>query len=888
MSPRASHRVPAIVLSALVGGVLLGAAPGAASAATFYNFESPQTHPIALSPGGTFLYAVNTADNRLSVFDRATMVRIAEVQVGMEPVGVAHRPFSNEVWVVNHLSDTVDVIDTNTWRVARTIVVGDEPAALAFNPAGSRAYVTLSQRNQLVVIDAASRIPNPPINLLPPLSNSPDPRAIDVDRTGAFAYVATFESGNRTRGLRPSTDPNALETIIFDPTLNDDDLIVVRLLDNVIVNRVPNLGAVLTNVRVSPDNARVCLTGWDARNLVFMIENLGGHPTVNKLVCLDRATLGVVVNVDLDGPQPYERSQAVAQPSDLVFDARGRIWVTAQGNDEVVILDAAGRRIGRLPSGRGPRGLAFDPGSERLYVFNRLSRDITVIDTAADAVRSTVPIGYAPDPTFVEGRRFFYTAGQSGDGTQACVSCHADGHHDNLVWDVGEQADPKGPMVTQTLRGIFGDEPNHWRGEKPDLTTFNLAFEKLFNGTQLPAEDNQKMADYMGKVELLPNPNSNRDGTLTSIQAHCGQQLFMGVQPVDCGPGQHFNFPCVACHALPDGSNHLIIPGSVLLEHADFEVPVTQGMYDRVGFAHAGVPRTLVEFLSASPPFPPFSQADKQAMEAFVLQFPTDHHAAVGIERTANQGVCPGGVLDPEIAGTISFLEVEAGVGVLDLVVAGTMAPYGDVHFLFDPNTGTYFLDRSGPAPVTSADLTAAACAGTASLSFTGWAVGMGDPRARDSDEDGVMSGDEPALGTDARNPDTDADALKDGAEAGFGTSPTDPDTDDDGSLDGEEVADGTNPTNPNSVLKFLSVETVGGGADVQLDWTTVFNRRYLLQNFDGSGLLTGTEVFSDLHTTPSPEDESPEGTESFVDMAAAPPPGSYRIYKVKALPPGS
>ena len=45
--------------------------------------------------------------------------------------------------------------------------------------------------------------------------------------------------------------------------------------------------------------------------------------------------------------------------------------------------------------------LAFDPVSERLYVFNRLSRDITVIDTAARSVVATLDIGHDPAPSRV-------------------------------------------------------------------------------------------------------------------------------------------------------------------------------------------------------------------------------------------------------------------------------------------------------------------------------------------------------------------------------------------------------------------------------------------------------------------------------------------------------
>ncbi len=885
-------RLFASVRPVLIWFALLGASSPAA-AQSFVNFESPQTRPIALAPGGGLLYVVNTPDSRLSVIDSSTLALVAEIPVGLEPVAVAPRPGASEVWVVNHLSDSVDVIQVGTWQLLKTIPVGDEPASILFTPGGSKAYVTLSRPDQVAVIDAASRSVTKTLSLAsPPSFNTQDPRAMALDTTGSFLYVLPFESGNRTRGspMIPP-DPSNKGTIVFDPALSDDDLFVIRTLDDVIVNRVQNLGAILTNIRVSPDNSRIYVTGWAARNLVFMIENLAGHATINQLAILDRNTLGVISRVDLDGPQPYGRSRAVAQPFDLEFDNLGRIWVAAHGNDEVVILNANGNRMGRIPVGRGPRGLAFDPSSGRLYVACRLSHEVTVIDTTSDAVVASVAVGYDPTPPGLsEGREILFSAGFSGDGTQACGACHVDGHDDNLVWDVGSLADPKGPMFTQSLRGLDVNAPYHWRGEKPDLLSFDVGFRDLLGGNVLPAAANERLAAYMGSIHYPPNPSLNRDGSLKHPLAPCGEQLFMGVAPVDCpppGPGENRQFfPCVTCHALPHGSNHAIIPAQILRTHDDMEVPQLRGLSEKVGFLHDGRDSTLVEFLSFSPPFPPFPQIDKQAMAAFLLEFPTaEHHAAVGIERTANDTLCPGGILDPEIAGTISFLESEAALGLVDLTVAGTLAPHGGVHLAFDPNAGLYDFDRTGPVPVASSALTSAACSGTANLTWTAWPTGT-SVRALDRDEDLLLNGDEPGFGTDPADPDTDGDGLLDGEEPPLGTNPVVADTDGDGAIDGEEVFDGTNPLDAASFLHFLRVDLFPG-SDIEMEWTTVCGRSYEVESFDGSTFLTGDEVFAPIFTSPSPEAECPEGTEVFADPDQALPPGSCRFYRVKALPSG-
>src|ERR1039458_5414153 len=58
---------------------------------SYTNFEAKQTSPLRLSPDGTRLFAVNTPDARLSVFDvsQPTNPRlIAEIAVGLEPRGL--------------------------------------------------------------------------------------------------------------------------------------------------------------------------------------------------------------------------------------------------------------------------------------------------------------------------------------------------------------------------------------------------------------------------------------------------------------------------------------------------------------------------------------------------------------------------------------------------------------------------------------------------------------------------------------------------------------------------------------------------------------------------------------------------------------------------------
>ncbi|HEY5761042.1 MAG TPA: hypothetical protein VIU34_34705, partial [Steroidobacter sp.] len=123
-----TYDVDNIVLSGTPGG----GNPGGPRPALgeFVTFETGQVRPLALSSNGSRLYAVNTPDNRVEVFDTtgATPTPIQSIPVGLEPVAVALAN-DNELWVVNHMSDSVSIIDVSSSpaRIVNTLLVGDEP-----------------------------------------------------------------------------------------------------------------------------------------------------------------------------------------------------------------------------------------------------------------------------------------------------------------------------------------------------------------------------------------------------------------------------------------------------------------------------------------------------------------------------------------------------------------------------------------------------------------------------------------------------------------------------------------------------------------------------------------------------------------------------------------
>lgn len=165
---------------------------------TFTNFESAHVSPIAMTPDGTKLLAVNTANNSLEVFTLSTtgMVHSATIPVGLDPVTVRART-NNEAWVVCQVSDEISIVDLTLKATIRSVATENEPADLVFAGAPQKAYVSCAERESIQVFDPAN-LATAPVEIL---LKGEQPRALAVSPDGNTVYCAFFESGNRTTAI---------------------------------------------------------------------------------------------------------------------------------------------------------------------------------------------------------------------------------------------------------------------------------------------------------------------------------------------------------------------------------------------------------------------------------------------------------------------------------------------------------------------------------------------------------------------------------------------------------------------------------------------------------------------------------------------------------------
>jgi len=902
------------LLTSLLVPILLLAGAAAPADAAFTTFDTGQVRPLALSPDGARLFAVNTPDNHLEIFDvdaGGGLTHSATVTVGLEPVAVAART-NTEVWVVNHLSDSISIVDVSgVPRVVRTLLVGDEPRDIVFaGPGGNRAFVTTAHRGQNTPINMAVDLITPgqgradvwvfdATNLGATLGGTPltrivlfsdTPRALARSADGNTVYAAAFHSGNRTTSINPGlvcdggagagpctvagvTMPGGLPPpntnaagvpqpevgliLRFDGAawrdelgrnwnnavpfaLPDKDVFAINAAANPPVETASftGVGTILFNMAVNPVSGKVYVSNTEADNEVrfegpgiFASTTVQGHLHEARITVLSGATVTPRrLNKHIDYgvvPSPAgTAAKSLATPTGLVVNGAGNtLYVAAFGSSTVGVFDVAQLENDTfVPSaanhvavqGGGPSGLVLHEGHGRLYVATRFDDGISVIDTGTNTEIAHLSL-HDPEPASVQnGRPFLYDAVlTSSNGEASCSSCHVFGDFDSLAWDLGNPdgavlnnlnplrpglpADPdfhpmKGPMTTQSLRGMAGEGPMHWRGDRTGgldapsvqpnggafdevaaFTEFNPAFVSLLGrGTQLTTAEMQAFTDFILQVTYPPNPVRALDDSLTTDQ-QAGRNFYFNSNPSD-GVGA-----CNFCHVLAPASGFFGTDGFGVVEPQAMKIPHLRNAYQKVGkfgmplvtgtlgfnagdngfkgdqvrgfgYEHDGSVDTLFRFFDLSG----FNQGGNNAggftsdtqrrqMEQFVLAFDSNLAPIVGQQITITS--TNAGVAGPRI----DLLAARAAAGECELVVKGTVA--GEQRGVVRLASGQMRSDRASEPLVSEATLRTLAATPGQELTYTCVPPGNGQRIGVDRDEDGFFDQDELDAGSDPADP---------------------------------------------------------------------------------------------------------------------------------------
>lgn len=105
------------------------------------------------------------------------------------------------------------------------------------------------------------------------------------------------------------------------------------------------------------------------------------------------------------------------EPAGLVLDRDGILYVADRESRQVSVVDTRTMtRTATISVGQGPFALALNPAQDRLYIANVRSGDVSVIDTVARRVVATFTVGGMPYGVAVgpDGRQIFVTDQRAG------------------------------------------------------------------------------------------------------------------------------------------------------------------------------------------------------------------------------------------------------------------------------------------------------------------------------------------------------------------------------------------------------------------------------------------------------------------------------------------
>ena len=694
-----------------------------------------------------------------------------------------------DVWVFNAASPGTALGGT---PVTVLNMFGDTMRGLARNAAGTRVYAAVfhsgNKTTGLTDDIGEGGIAKPPPTTAADGTTQPQTGLIvQQDASGRWkdngdprTNTAPRDWSSRVKLNLPDYDVFTIDTSGSTPT---------------VTTRVSGVGTTLFNLAVNPASGKVYVSNQEARNVV-RFEGPGtrgttvrGHFVESRITVIDGTTPAPrhlnkhITSYNAAVGTAAEKAAALATPLEMAITPDGgTLYLAAMGSNKLARFSTAQLEGNSFtPSaasqlvltGGLPTGVVLDPARSLAFVTTRGDNGVSVVNTQSFTEQAHVKM-FNPEPaSVVNGRKFLFDASlTSSRGDSSCSGCHVFGDLDHLAWDLGNPDERrvqnpgaynvniprfgrntnlhpmKGPMTTQSLRGLKGNGPMHWRGDRTGASRtsgetleqqafqdFNVAFTGLLgNATELSDADMATFANYALQLVYPPSPILNLDLSLTTAQAQ-GQNLYNTVTSDTLTT-------CNGCHVVNAAQNRFGTDGTLAIEGGgvdeDMKIPHLRNMYTKVGmfadntqisgaehfgdqirgfgFDNAGASGTIADFLSA--PVFTFNATQRAQVEQFVLAMNSELNPIVGQQVT----VTPANASQSDIASRLNLLIARGKVTSprveCEVVAKGVV---GNVAkgWVFNRTSNTFVPDKTTEGALTQAQLLAAAAADGAPLTFT-------------------------------------------------------------------------------------------------------------------------------------------------------------------------
>jgi YVTN family beta-propeller protein len=276
-------------------------------------------------------------------------------------------------------------------------------------------------------------------------------------------------------------------------------------------------------------------------------------------------------------------------PGPVLSTQSGAIIVALSGVDRVAInRDPSRPYVYRTSVGGNPSAMILSPDETRLYVANRFSDSISVLDVESMQALEEISLGAQPVLEATDrGERLFHDATLSRRGWFSCHSCHTGGHTNGQLNDNLGDDNFGAPKKILSLLGAGDTAPYSWKGSVERLEDQIL---KSLSKTMLHEGPNQQMAiDLAAFIRTLQPPPSIREarGSLVREAIARGGRVFESQDCNRCHQGAAFTSKRTYDVGMPDETGH-----------TDFNPPSLRGLSQRDAYFHDNRAKSIKEALA--------------------------------------------------------------------------------------------------------------------------------------------------------------------------------------------------------------------------------------------------------------------------------------------------
>jgi YVTN family beta-propeller protein len=256
-----------------------------------------------------------------------------------------------------------------------------------------------------------------------------------------------------------------------------------------------------------------------ASDFSFKLQNtwkLGGHGSWDYLTVdaeaqiLYIARLNRVMLVDIRSGKLITEITGIDHAHGIAFDDLGEVgYISDGGAGTVLVFDRATYKVlATIPAGKNPDSILFEATHHRVFAFNGISHDATIIDATSNSVIATIPLPCKPEFSVTDGAGSVFV---NVEDSSSVLRLDADSLKITATWSLAPGKGPSGLAIDAAGQRLFSVCDN------AKMIILDSQTGKLLASPAIGAGADAVVFDATRKLVFSSNGES---GTMTIIHAN--------------------------------------------------------------------------------------------------------------------------------------------------------------------------------------------------------------------------------------------------------------------------------------------------------------------------------------------------------------------------------